>query len=99
MLCHPWAVSALGWVVGLPIPRHQLVDAFLRPSVDQACQQIREIGLWIDPVELAGLDQGRQAGPVFSAFITTRKKTIFPRKTNRPHGSLNTVVVELDAPV
>src|SRR5271157_545970 len=37
MLCHPWAISASGWVVGLPIPRHQLVDALLRPAVDEAC--------------------------------------------------------------
>jgi hypothetical protein len=57
MLYYPWAVSASGWVVGLPIPRHQLVDALLRPAVDEACQQIREICLRIDAVELAGLDQ------------------------------------------
>ena len=46
-----------GWVVGLPIPRHQFVDAFLRPAVDEACQQIRKIGLRIDAIEFAGLDQ------------------------------------------
>ena len=86
-------------MVGLPVPRHQFVDAFLRPAVDEVCQQIREIGLRIDAVKLAGLDQGRQAGPVFPAFITTRKKTIFPRKTNWPHGSLNTVVVEFDSSI
>jgi hypothetical protein len=57
MLCHPWIVSASGWVVGLPIPRHQLVNVFLRPAVHEACQQIGKIGLRIDAVELAGLDQ------------------------------------------
>jgi hypothetical protein len=49
--------SASGWVVGLPIPWHQLVDAFLRPAVDEACQQIRKIGLRIDLIQFAGLNQ------------------------------------------
>ena len=50
-------VSASGWVVGRPVPRHQFVDALLRPAVDEACQQIGEIGLRIDAIEFAGLDQ------------------------------------------
>ena len=74
VLCHPWAVSASGWAFGPPVPRHQLVDAFLRPAIDEACQQVREVGLGI---ELACLDERRDAGPVFSA-ITTREETIFP---------------------
>jgi Iron-dependent Transcriptional regulator len=49
--------SVSGWVVGLPIPWHQLVDAFLRPAVDEACQQIRKIGLRIDLIQFAGLNQ------------------------------------------
>ena len=76
-----------------PVPRHQVVDAFLWPAIHQACQQIGEVGLWIDAIQLAGLDERRQAGPVFAAFITTRKEAIFSRKTNWPHSSLNTVVV------
>lgn len=31
-----------------PMPRHQLVDAILWPSVDQARQQVGEVELWID---------------------------------------------------
>ena len=57
MLCHPWAISASGRVVGLPIPRHQLIDAFLRPAGDEARQQIRKIGLRIDAIEFASLNQ------------------------------------------
>ena len=52
----PLGCQASGWVVGLPIPRHELVDAALWPAVNQACQQIRKIGLGIDAIELAGLD-------------------------------------------
>jgi hypothetical protein len=51
-------IGASAWVLfGCPVPRHQFVDAFLRPAVDEACQQIGKIGLRIDAVELAGLDQ------------------------------------------
>jgi hypothetical protein len=32
------AFGVSGWLVGLPIPGHQFVDAFLRPAVDEACQ-------------------------------------------------------------
>ena len=37
-------------------PGHELVDARLRPSVDEPSQQLGEIALRIDAVELAGLD-------------------------------------------
>jgi hypothetical protein len=51
------AISTSGWVIGLPIPRHELIDALLRPAVDETCQQIREVGLWINAIEFASLDQ------------------------------------------
>jgi hypothetical protein len=44
-----------GWPFGRPVPRHQFVDAFLRPAIHQACQQVSEIGLWIDAIQLTGL--------------------------------------------
>src|SRR3954470_14776751 len=40
-----------------PVPRHQLIDTLLRPAVDEACQQLGEVGLWIDAIELARLGQ------------------------------------------
>jgi hypothetical protein len=36
-------------------PRHQLIDARLRPSLDEAGQQVGEVTLRIDAIELAGL--------------------------------------------
>jgi hypothetical protein len=36
------------------MPRHQLVDAILWPSVDQARQQVGEIELRINAIQLAG---------------------------------------------
>ena len=41
----------------LPAPWHKFVDACLRPSVNEAGQQIGEVGLRIDAVELTGFDQ------------------------------------------
>ena len=37
------------------MPGHQLVDAVLWPSVDQARQQVSEVELRIDAIQLAGL--------------------------------------------
>lgn len=53
----PLGFSASGWVFGRPVPWHQLVNALLRPAVDEACEQVRKIGLRIDAIEFAGLDQ------------------------------------------
>jgi len=38
---------------------HRYIDAFLRPTVNEACQQIGEIDLRVDAIELA--EQRRQA--------------------------------------
>jgi hypothetical protein len=58
MLCHPWErASDSGGRLKRPVPRHQFVDALLRPAVDEPCQQVDKIGLRIDAIELAGLDQ------------------------------------------
>jgi hypothetical protein len=58
VLCHPWERAGdSGGLLERPVPRHQFVDALLRPTVDEACQQVDKIGLRIDAVELTGLDQ------------------------------------------
>jgi hypothetical protein len=58
----------LRWLLRHQVPRHQFIDAFLRPAVHKACQQFGEIDLRIDAVEFARLDQRSQACPVFRAF-------------------------------
>ncbi len=45
-----------GWPFGCPEPRHQFVDAFVRPAIHQACQEIGKICLWIDAIQLTGFD-------------------------------------------
>ena len=53
----------------LPMPGHELVDAVLRPAVDETGQQVGEIALRVHTVELAGLDEGGDRGPVCAAFV------------------------------
>ena len=42
---------------GSPVPRHELVDARLRPTVDQSRDHISEVDLRVDLIQLARLDQ------------------------------------------
>jgi hypothetical protein len=44
-----------GWLLVRPEPRHQFVDAVVRPAVHQACDEIGEIDLRIDAIQLTGL--------------------------------------------
>src|ERR1700722_181105 len=65
------------WLILLyPVPWHQLVDAVLGPAVDQAGEQVSEIDLRIDVVQFAGLDERRQAGPIFGSVVTAREQGI-----------------------
>ena len=52
----PWAGRSMD-LCGRREPRHELVDARLRPSVDEAGQQVGDVNLWIDLIQLAGLDE------------------------------------------
>ena len=72
----------LGWLLGRrPEPRHQFVDAFLRPAVHEACQEIGEIRLRIDVIQLTGLDQRSEARPILSTFVAAGKKAILSRQS------------------
>ena len=50
-------ISRSGWVLGCPEPRHQFIDAILRPPIHEAGQQVGKVGVRIDAVQLTGLDQ------------------------------------------
>ena len=52
-----------------PSPWHELVDARGGPQVYEPRQHVGQIGLRIDAVELAGLDQRRDARPILRAFV------------------------------
>src|SRR3954462_245033 len=81
------------------MPGHKLVDVRLRPTVDEARQQFGEVGLRVDAVDLAGLDQRGEIGPILPAFVTAGEQAILPGESNGSHAPLDTVGVELDASV
>ena len=65
-----------GW---RPIPWHELVDTALGPSVDEAGEEVGEIGVRVDAVELARLDQRCERGPIRAALVAAGEKAVFPR--------------------
>jgi hypothetical protein len=70
-------------------PGHELVDARGRPEVDEPGEDVSEVGLRIDAVHFAGLDQRSDAGPVLGAFIVAGEERVL----------FDGVGVELDAAV
>src|SRR5260370_34769424 len=84
-------------VLGCPGPRHELVETRGRPEIDQPGQHVAEIGLRIDAMELAGLDERSDAGPVLRALIVARKQRVLAIEHERPDAALDDVGVELDA--
>ena len=70
--------GALIRLTGLgPGPRQKLVEAVVRPEVDEAGEDIGEVGLRVDVLELAGFDQRSNASPIFSAVIVAGEERIF----------------------
>jgi hypothetical protein len=53
-------------------------------SVDEAAEDIGEIGLGIDRVELAGLDQRGDHAPVHAALIGAGEQGVLAIERNRP---------------
>ena len=41
-----------------------LIDAVRRPAIDALGQHIRELGIWMDAIEVARLDERHQTRPV-----------------------------------
>ena len=55
--------------------------------------------MWPNPVEFAGLDQGRDDGPVLYARIVHREERVFPVQGNGTDGALDRIIIELDAAI
>ena len=62
-------------VAGARLPR-ELVEAIVRPEIDEADENIGKIGLGLDVVKFAGPYQRRDDGPIFSTIIVTGKESI-----------------------
>lgn len=67
--------------------------------VDDACDDVREVDLRVDAVELAGLDERGDDGPVFGAAVGGSEERILPGQGEGLDGALDEVVVQLDAAI
>ena len=74
-----------------PSPRHELVDTRGRPQVDKLGEHVGQIGLRVDTVELAGLNERSNTGPVLRALVVTGEEGIFSVEHNRTDASFDDV--------
>ena len=77
------------------VPWHEFVDACGGMALGDGLKGCLEIGVWLDVVELAGLNQGRDARPCSAALVMTREQRVFPVEGNRADCPLNNVAVHL----
>jgi hypothetical protein len=82
-----------------PCPRHELVDARCGPEIDELVEDVGDVGLRLDVVELARLDQRRDAGPVFGSLVMTSEERVLAIENDRADAALDNVGVEFDASV
>src|SRR5437660_12343594 len=65
-----------------PGPWHEIINARGRPQIDQFGQDVLDIGLRINTIELAGLDERGDGSPVGSAFVAAGEQRVLARKRN-----------------
>src|SRR5258708_39643181 len=68
-------------------------------TVDDPGEDVGQIAERVDIVQLTGLDQRGDGGPVFGATIRTCEQCILPIKRDGADGAFDGVVVELDAAI
>ena len=68
-------------------------------ALDDAGDDGGEIALRIDAVQLAGLDQGGQDGPVLAAAVGAGEEGVLAVERDWPDGALNDIGVDLDAAI
>src|SRR5271156_939796 len=89
----------MGGVSFGPCPWHEFVDARCGPEIDELVEDVGDVGLRLDGVELARLDQRSDAGPVFSPLVMTSEERVLAIENDRADAALDDVRVELDAAV
>src|SRR5712671_1275322 len=75
--------SALDSLRGLPIPRQQLVESIDQMSIDHALEHVAQVGVGLDAVHFASLDERAECRPSFSTEIRTREEMILAPECNR----------------
>jgi hypothetical protein len=77
----------------------QFVDPALLVAVDDGSERGGQISKRIDGIELARLDQRGDDCPILRSSVMPGEESILPIERYRPYGSLDGVVVDLDATV
>ena len=80
-------------------PWHQLIDAALRPVIDELGECVGQPGMRVHVVEFARLDERGNNGPVGAALIGTGEECILSIQCKWPDGSLDGVGIHLDAAI
>src|SRR6056297_1374003 len=83
----------------LEVPREEIVDAAVRMAVRDGCEGGFEIGEGFDAVDLAGLDQRRDASPGPAALVVSGEESVLSIQGDRPDEILDAVGVHLDASI
>src|ERR1700730_4259789 len=65
-----------------PGPRHEIINARGRPQIDQFGQNVLDVGLRINAVELARLDERGDASPIGCALVAAGEQRVLASKRN-----------------
>jgi hypothetical protein len=85
-----------GGVIG---PRQEFVEAAVGVSVDDLCDDFREVRARIDPCEFARLDQRGDDGPMLGTAVRACEQCILAIKGDRSDCSLDNIGIDFDAAV
>src|SRR5579884_1783737 len=82
-----------------PVRREKFAEPVDRVAENKAGGDVGEVGLGIDAVEFAGLDEGGEDCPVLATAVGAREQRILAVERERADRTLDDVGVDLDAPV
>ena len=80
-------------------PGKQFVQSRRRPTIDELGENVSEPVLGTDAIELTGLNERSQQCPILGTFVASGKKSVLGVELDRPHRTLDSIRVHLDAPV
>lgn len=69
------------------------------PEIDELVEDVSDVGLRVDVVELARLNQRSDTGPVFSPLVMPGEQRILAIEHERPDTALDNVRVKFDAAI
>lgn len=81
------------------VPRQQVVDLALFVAIDDGCERIGQIGVRIDTVQFAGLDQGSDDAPVCGSGVVASEERVFAVQSYGTDRAFHGIAVHLDAAV